>query len=309
MKALVTGGAGFIGSHLAAALAAAGWTVTVFDNLSTGKRANLAGLPVTLIEGNLVDFEALAAAAAGCDVIFHQAALVSVPRSLADPVLNHESNVTGTFQLFEAGRRAGVRRIVYASSAAIYGNNPALPAEESGAVAPMSPYGAAKYIAEVYAGAYALSYPDGPDFAGLRYMNVFGPRQDPGSPYSGVLAIFCQAALRGDPCRINGDGEQTRDFVYVADVVRANLLAAGAPLAERSAVFNIGRGEEVSLNQVVALLGDLTGRAIPVVYGPTRGGDIRHSVANIARARACLGYAPQVGIRAGLAATLDWYRQ
>ncbi|HEX9117927.1 MAG TPA: NAD-dependent epimerase/dehydratase family protein [Anaerolineae bacterium] len=309
MKALITGGAGFIGSHLAAALAADGHAVTVFDNLSTGKRENLAGLPISFIEGDLTDRGGLAAALAGCDVVFHEAALVSVPRSLAEPEQNHRDNVTGTFQLFEAARRAGVRRVVYASSAAVYGDEPALPLEEAATVAPVSPYGAAKFIAEVYAGAYARAYPDAPTFAGLRYMNVFGPRQDPSSPYSGVLSIFCRAALAGDVCHIYGDGEQTRDFVYVSDIVHANLLAAASTLPSRNAVYNIGRGEEISLNRIVALLGELTGRAIPVVHDPERAGDIRRSVANIDLARRGLGYAPRVSIRDGLRETLAWFGQ
>ncbi|MCZ7570151.1 MAG: NAD-dependent epimerase/dehydratase family protein [Ardenticatenaceae bacterium] len=308
MKVFVTGGAGFIGSHVTHALIGQGHSVTVFDNLSTGTYENLTGLPIQFIEGDLADFDAVARAVQGCEVVFHEAAMVSVPRSIAEPILNHQSNVTGTFHLFEAARRAGVRRVVYASSAAVYGDEPTLPKHEASVIAPLSPYGAAKYIAEVYATAYATAYGDRTQFVGLRYMNVFGPRQDPSSPYSGVLSIFCQAVLNGRPCRIFGDGEQTRDFVYVADVVHANLLAATVPLPDKSAVFNIGRGEQTSLNQIVAILGELVPQSVNVVYESERHGDIRHSVANISLARTCLGYMPRVSIRDGLRATLDWFR-
>ncbi|MFQ5612985.1 MAG: NAD-dependent epimerase/dehydratase family protein, partial [Anaerolineae bacterium] len=275
---------------------------------SSGKRENLAGLPVALIEGDVADYEAVARAVHGCQLVFHQAALVSVPRSIEAPDLNHRSNVNGTFNIFEAARRAGVGRVVYASSAAVYGDEPSLPKHEASPIAPLSPYGAAKYIAEVYAAIYAATY-GGPEFVGLRYMNVFGPRQDPSSPYSGVLSIFCRAALNGRTCHVYGDGEQTRDFVYISDVVQANLLAAATPLQERSAVFNIGRGQQTSLNQIIALLDELTPDPVKVVYEAERRGDIRHSVADISRARARLGYEPQVSVRDGLRATLDWLKK
>ncbi|MDQ4076258.1 MAG: SDR family oxidoreductase [Chloroflexota bacterium] len=306
MKILVTGGAGFIGSHLTAALVSQEHAVTVFDNLSTGKRANLAGLPVTFVEGDVADFDTLARAVEGCELLFHQAAMVSVPRSIDEPDLNHRSNVTGTFHVFEAARQAGVRRVVYASSAAIYGDEPTLPKRETSVIAPLTPYGAAKYMAEVYATAYAASYPE-MEFVGLRYMNVFGPRQDPSSPYSGVLSIFCQAVLNGRSCTIFGDGEQTRDFVYVSDVVQANLLAATVPLDGGAEVFNIGRGAATSLNQIVAVLDQLTLEPVKVTYAPARHGDIRHSVADISRAQTALGYSPEVTVVEGLRATLDWF--
>lgn len=309
MRVLVTGGAGFIGSHVTSALVARGHTVTVFDNLSTGKHENLTGPGVTLVEGDLADFEAVARAVADCEVVFHQAAMVSVPRSIAEPALNHQSNVTGTFHVFEAARQAGVRRVVYASSAAVYGDEPTLPKGESSAIAPLSPYGAAKYMAEVYASAYAAAYAGHMQFVGLRYMNVFGPRQDPSSPYSGVLSIFCRAVLDGGTCRVFGDGEQTRDFVYVTDVVRANLLAATVPLGERAVVFNIGRGERTSLNQIIRILDELTPEPVRVIYEAERQGDIRHSVADISLACARLGYSPQVSVRDGLRATLEWFRE
>jgi nucleoside-diphosphate-sugar epimerase len=307
MKIAVTGGAGFIGSHLTAALVEAGHSVTVFDNLSTGNADNLAGLPVSFIKGDLADFELLKQAATGCELVYHQAAMVSVPRSMAEPTLNHQSNVTGVFNLFEAARQTGVKRVVYASSAAVYGAEPSLPKTESSVIAPLSPYGAAKYMAEIYAAAYAAAYP-GLEFVGLRYMNVFGPRQDPASPYSGVLSIFCQAALRGQTCTILGDGEQTRDFVYVSDVVQANLLAGLKPLPQPVAVFNVGRGQQTSLNQIVALLSEINSTPLHYVYGIARHGDIRHSVADISLIAQVLGYNPQVSLREGLEQTLRWFQ-
>lgn len=306
MKVLVTGGAGFIGSHLTEALLVEGYDVTVFDNLSTGKRQNLAGLPVEFIEGDLADFEALQRAMAGCELVFHQAAMVSVPRSIAEPFLNHQSNVTGTFHVFEAARQAQVRRVIYASSAAVYGAEPTLPKKESSPIAPLSPYGAAKSMAELYAAAYAAVYPP-LECVGLRYMNVFGPRQDPASPYSGVLSIFCQAALNNHPCTIFGDGEQTRDFVYVTDVVQANVLAATQPLPHPVAVYNVGRGQQTSLNQIVALLGELSALPLTCHYAAKRPGDVRHSVADISLIQQDLAYVPRVTLRNGLSETLKWF--
>jgi len=308
MNALVTGGAGFIGSHLTAALLANGHTVSVFDNLSTGKQVNLAGLRVNFIKGELTDLEAVKKAVIGHDVVFHLAGMVSVPRSIAEPGLNHQINVTGTFNLFEAARLTGVRRVVYASSAAVYGAEPTLPAKEDSTVVPMSPYGAAKYIAEIYALAYAAVYPE-IEFVGLRYMNVYGPRQDPSSPYSGVLSIFCQAVLNGRTCTIFGDGQQTRDFVYVSDIVEANLLAARKPLPQRAVVFNVGCGQQTSLNQIVTLLSELGPAPLKAIYVDERPGDIRHSVADISFISQSLGFAPKVSLREGLRETLNWFKQ
>lgn len=309
MRILITGGAGFIGSHLAAALVQAGHSVRVLDNLSTGRIENLAGLHIEFIQGDLADLDTVLRAVSGCDLVFHQAAMVSVPRSMSDPILNHESNVTGTFHVFEASRRSGVKRVVYASSAAVYGDEPTLPKRENSTIAPLSPYGAAKYIAEIYAHAFAVAYKDPVSFVGLRYMNVFGPRQDPSSPYSGVLSIFCQAALEGSPCIIYGDGEQTRDFVYVSDVVRANLLAGTVSLQNSSSVFNIGCGMSTSLNQVIGILNELLPKPVEVIYEEPRPGDIRHSVADIQLAAACMGYDPQVTFRDGLKSSLEWFQR
>jgi UDP-glucose 4-epimerase len=308
MRVLVTGGAGFIGSHLVTALLEQGAEVRVLDNFSSGSRHNLDGLAVTLIEGDVADPDAVHSAAAGCDLIFHQAALVSVPRSIQEPALNQRSNVTGTFNVLEAARQAGARRLVYASSAAVYGNRPDLPNREEDPPEPITPYAAAKLSGEALAAAYSASY--GLETVGLRYMNVFGPRQDPSSPYSGVLSIFGRAALRGSTCTIYGDGEQSRDFVYVADVVQANLLAAQVPAGRlpTPAIFNVGRGRQASLNEIIEMLSELTGRPIPVTYQPERPGDIRHSLADIGRAQASLNYQPRVSIVDGLQATLAWFR-
>ena len=308
MQVLVTGGAGFIGSHLTAALVAAGHDVRVLDNLSSGKRENLAGLPVELIVGDVAAMDDVETAVAGCDLVFHQAALVSVPRSIQEPELNQRSNVTGTFNLFEAARRAGVRRVVYASSAAVYGNLPGLPKREDSPLQLITPYAAAKRIAEVMAESYRAAYDM--ELVGLRYMNVFGPRQDPSSPYSGVLSIFCRAAVAGQGVNIFGDGEQTRDFVYVADVVQANLRAATTPARRlpTNPLFNVGRGQQTSLNQIVVLLSGITTRPIPINYQSERPGDIKHSVADIRAAREMLGYTPETAVADGLQATLDWFQ-
>lgn len=307
-EVLVTGGAGFIGSHLTAALLERGHRVRVLDNLSSGRRENLAGLDVTFIEGDVADWETTRAAVEGCSLVFHEAALVSVPRSIQEPELNHRANVQGAFNVFEAARQAGVKRVVYASSAALYGNRPGLPKRESDPPDPITPYAAAKLMNEIYAAAYTAAY--GLELVGLRYMNVFGPRQDPSSPYSGVLSIFCRAALKGATCTIYGDGDQTRDFVYVADVAQANLRAAEVPFERcgAGAVFNVGRGQQTSLNQILAILGELLGRSIPTVYQDERPGDIKHSVADVGRAQAVLGFAPAVAIKDGLRATLAWFR-
>jgi nucleoside-diphosphate-sugar epimerase len=306
-RALVTGGAGFIGSHLCAALAARGAAVTVLDNFATGSRANLAGLDVRLVEGDVADLTAVETAITDCDLVFHQAALVSVPQSLENPALNQRSNVAGTFNVLEAARRAGVKRVVYASSSAVYGDGPGLPKRETDPPQPISPYGGAKQIGEQLAAMYRRVY--GLEPVGLRYMNVFGPRQDPSSPYSGVLSIFCQAVLSGAVCRVYGDGEQTRDFVYVADVVAANLLAAAAPYAvcQSLPVFNVGNGRQTSLNDVLRRLGEITGQPPPVVYEPARPGDIRHSVADTGWAAEALGFAAQVPFADGLRQTLAWF--
>lgn len=309
MRILVTGGAGFIGSHLTAALTADGAQVRVLDDFSSGQRENLAGLPVELIVGDVAEMDVVQTAVANCDLIFHQAALVSVPRSVTEPELNQHSNVTGTFNIFEAARQAGVKRIVYASSAAVYGNRPGLPKRETDPLQLITPYAAAKRTAEIMAESYNAAY--GMEIIGLRYMNVFGPRQDPSSPYSGALSIFCQAAIAGQGVTIFGDGEQTRDFVYVGDVVQANLRAAALPNGRLpdTPVFNVGRGQQTSLNQIVAMLSEITGRPIHTAYQSERPGDIKHSVADISLAQGKLGFMPETAVKEGLRLTMDWFSQ
>ena len=307
MITLVTGGAGFIGSHLAAKLVEQGHHVTILDNLSSGKSTNIADIEATFIQGDIRDFDTVYQAAANCDVIFHQAAYVSSPQSISHPQINHQINVDGTFNVFEAARQHNVKRVVYASSAAVYGNHPQLPKTESSPIQPQSPYGASKYISDVYASMYAQLYST--SFVGLRYMNVFGPRQDPHAPYAGVLSIFCQNRITNQSCTISGDGEQTRDFVYIDDIVQANLRAATANLPSKAELFNIGRGQATSLNQIISILNKLGDTHLDVCYtGKERAGDIKHSFANISKAKQQLGYNPQTDLTTGLKKTLDWLR-
>ncbi|GAB4276754.1 MAG: SDR family oxidoreductase [Candidatus Promineifilaceae bacterium] len=303
-QALVTGGAGFIGSHLVAALVKCGVRVRVLDDFSTGHSTYLAGLPVKVVRGDVADADVVNTAVSGCDTIFHLAALVSVPQSIENPTLNHQSNVTGFFNVLEAARKTAVQRVVYSSSAAVYGNLPHLPKQETSPTQPITPYAAAKLINEMQAAVYYRIY--GLQAIGLRYMNVFGPRQHPTSPYSGVLSIFCRAAVTQQNIVIYGDGTQTRDFVYVDDVVAANLAAGAVPFDPETAVFNIGRGEQTSLNQIVQLLERLTKRPLPVIYTPPRPGDIKHSAADITLAQKKLGWQPQTPLEKGLRHTLQW---
>jgi len=305
MKVLVTGGAGFIGSHLVEALVERGDEVRVLDNLSSGHRRNLAELPVEFIQGDIRDYETVRQAVDGCEWVFHQAALVSVPRSIEEPKLNHDVNVTGAFHLFEAARQAGARRLVYASSAAVYGDTPSLPAKESDPPNPITPYAAAKLMNEQMAAVYNRSY--GTQFVGLRYFNVFGPRQDPSSPYSGVLSIFCQAAIAGQGVTIYGDGQQTRDFLFVSDVVAANLAAAAMPWRAGAEVFNVGRGEATSLCEMARMMEDVGGRLLPITHAPPRPGDIRHSVAGVETAGQGLGWRAAVPLADGLRQTMAWF--
>lgn len=298
---LVTGGAGFIGSHLVEALAADGAEVRVFDNLSSGRAENLADVRgrVDLIVGDIRSPEQLAAAMGGVGTVVHLAALVSVADSVERPAENYEINVQGTVNVLEAARAAGARRVVLASSAAVYGNDPALPKREDMPPAPASPYAAAKladeYIARVHAELYGL------ETVSLRFFNVYGPRQDPSSPYSGVISRFTDALARGEAPRVFGDGLQTRDFVYVRDVAEAIRLAATSPQVGRGEVLNVGTGRASSLMDVLAALTPLAGRAAPPVFEPPRPGDVRHSVADISRIRERLGFVPTVALADGLA--------
>jgi len=312
---LVTGGAGFIGSHLTTALIGRGDRVRVLDDLSSGSRANLehlepgrpgSGAPVELWEAGLEDEERLRGAARGADGVFHEAAQVSVPASLEDPVGSYRINVMGTLGTLEAARAEGVGRFVFASSSAIYGDSQELPKRESMPPMPLSPYASGKHAGEELLEVWSRAF--GMRTVALRYFNVFGPRQADDSPYSGVIAIFARRLLAGSEVRIHGDGEQTRDFVYVDNVVRANLLAMDAAGTEPGEVFNVGTEESVSLNQLYEHMRGVVGSSRAAVHGPPRPGDVRHSLSSCARIRERLGYRPEVGWREGLAATLEWYR-
>jgi UDP-glucose 4-epimerase len=304
---LVTGGAGFIGSHLVEALAA-GRPVRVLDDFDTGQRSNLAGIrPAPEIqEGDVSDPAAVARAVAGAGVVFHLAALASVQRSLDDPVRTHQVCDTGTLHVLDAARRAGVRRVVYAASASAYGIPTGEVQTEDEPVRPLSPYAAAKLAGEYHAESFTASF--GLETVRLRFFNIFGPRQRADSPYSGVIALFVHALLAGRTPRVHGDGLQSRDFTYVADVVQALTRAADTPgVAGR--VYNVGTGRGTSILELVAVLNRLLGTDRQPEHGPPRAGDIRHSRADISRARRDLGYEPAVSLEEGLGHTLRWYRE
>jgi nucleoside-diphosphate-sugar epimerase len=307
-KYLVTGAAGFIGRSIAAALLKRGETVRGIDNFITGKRANLARLEaMEFVEGDLTDPEQCARACQGVDVVFHEAALASVPRSVTDPAGTNLHCVTATLNLLIAARAAGVRRVVYAGSSSAYGDTPTLPKHEEMLPNPISPYAVAKLAGEHYMRAFAKVY--GLETVVLRYFNVFGPFQDPTSHYSGVLAVFCRRMLSGQQPTIFGDGEQSRDFTYIDNVVHANLLAAGAP-AEKVAgeMMNVATGSRCTLNETFRILRELTGYEGEPAYAALRSGDIRDSLADIRRAGELLGYSPIVDFREGLRRTVEWYR-
>jgi nucleoside-diphosphate-sugar epimerase len=296
---LVTGGAGFIGSHIVEALLRSSHQVRVLDNFSTGKRQNLPDTHshLEILEGNICDVETLSGAMTGVNGVFHEAALVSVPESVEHPELSFEINAKGTFHVFEAARNAGVRRVVYASSAAVYGESASLPLSETLVPHPVSPYGLDKLYGEQLGRLYSALY--GQEIIPLRYFNVFGPRQDPRSPYSGVISIFANCLSAGKAPTIFGDGEQTRDFVYVADVVDANLKAMFGAYKGFN-VFNVACGRQTSLNQLFAELQKLTQSSIAPNYAPPRAGDIHHSLADISSIRRELGYAPAFTLSEGL---------
>jgi nucleoside-diphosphate-sugar epimerase len=306
---LVTGAAGFIGRSIAAALLERGDSVRGIDSFITGKRGNLAGLEaMEFLEGDLADPAVCAKACADIEVVFHEAALASVPRSVADPVATNRNCVDATLNLLVAARAAGVRRVVYAGSSSAYGDTPTLPKHEAMASSPISPYAVAKLAGENYMCSFARVY--GLETVTLRYFNVFGPYQDPTSHYSGVLAIFCRKMLAGEQPTVYGDGEQSRDFTFIANVVAANLLAAEAPAEKVSGQFmNVATGSAVTLNQTFNILCELTGYKGNPAYAEPRSGDIRHSLADISLARNLLGYEPKVDFREGLSRTVDWYRQ
>jgi UDP-glucose 4-epimerase len=307
-KYLVTGAAGFIGRSIAAALLARGETVRGIDSLITGKRSNLVGLEaMEFIECDLAVPAACSKACAGVEVVFHEAALASVPRSVADPVATNVNCVDATLNLLVAARDAGVRRVVYAASSSVYGDTPVLPKHEQMLPNPITPYAVAKLAGEHYLSCFTRVY--GLETVALRYFNVFGPYQDPTSHYSGVLAIFCRRMLAKEQITIYGDGEQSRDFTYIDNVVRANLLAATAPAEKVSGrMMNLATGSRITLNETVAILRELTGYSGKPAYEPARPGDIRDSQADIRLAGELIGYAPIVDFREGLRRTVEWYR-
>ncbi len=304
---LVTGGAGFIGSHLAAALVDRGDEVRVLDNFSTGHRKNLAEIldRIEVIKGDVQDVATVAKAVQGVDCVFHQAALASVPRSVERPLDTNGACVTGTVNVLNEARRAGVRRVVYAGSSSAYGDQPHAAKREDQLPQPLSPYAAAKLAGELYCQAFHRTY--GLETVTIRYFNVFGPRQDPDSPYSAVIPIFITRLLAGEPPVIYGDGQQSRDFTYVDNVVAGNLLAADAPrVAGRT--LNVANGRATTLLQLMDLLKKLLHVEIEPAFEPPRPGDVRESLADITEARKLLGYEPQVNFEEGLQRSIDYYR-
>jgi UDP-glucose 4-epimerase len=307
---LVTGGAGFIGSHLTARLLADGARVRILDNFNTGSLANLPfaaahASALEIIRGDIRDLATVERAAAGVAAIFHQAAMRSVPRSVADPLGANENNVAGTLHVFEAARRAGVRRVVYASSSSVYGDRPELPKREDQPPAPVSPYAVSKAAGEQYGLVWHRLY--GVETVGLRYFNVFGPRQDPTSDYAQVIPRFILRSLRGESLEVHGDGRQSRDFNYIDNVVDANLLAARAPDVGGE-VFNVGCGERVSLLEIVERLEKILGRPVARHHTASRPGDVLHTLADVSKGKRLLGYVPQLGFDEGLARTVEYFR-
>ena len=303
---LVTGGAGFIGSHLAEELVRRGHRVHVVDSLITGKRRNLAHIPgVEFLEGDLAEPGVAERAVRGVDYVLHQAAIPSVPRSVKDPVASHRANVDASLNLLVAARDGGVKRLVYAGSSSAYGNTPTLPKREDMPPNPLSPYALQKLVAEQYCQMFTALY--GLETVTIRYFNVFGPRQDPGSPYSGVISLFAAALLEGRQPTIYGDGEQTRDFTYVANVVDGVLRAVEAPGAAGE-VINVATGGRISLNELLLAMNRIIDSHLGAVYKESRAGDVHDSQADISKAKKLLGYVPIVPLEEGLKHTLDWCR-
>jgi len=303
---LVTGGAGFIGSHLSEALIGRGHRVRVADNLSTGKRRNLEHLPgVEFLEGDLADFSFATRAVAGMDYVLHQAAIPSVPRSVNDPITSNRANVDATLNVLVAARDAGVKRLVFAGSSSEYGNAPTLPKHEDMPPSALSPYALQKVMGTEYCRLFTQLY--GFETVVIRYFNVFGPRQDPSSPYSGVISVFSTALIEGRRPTIYGDGEQTRDFTYVANVVDGVLRACEAPKAPGEAI-NVACGTRISLNELLRVMNTIVGTSIEPIYKEERAGDVKDSQADIRKAAALLGYKPSVALEQGLRHTLDWCR-
>jgi nucleoside-diphosphate-sugar epimerase len=307
---LITGIAGFIGSSIARAVLAQGDEVRGIDNLSTGNRENIAEIvnKIDFREADILDLESVKAACAGVDYVFHEAAIPSVPKSVLDPLGNNRANVDGTVNVLVAARDAKVKRVVYAASSSAYGDTPTLPKREDMLPNPISPYAVAKLASEYYMTSFYRCY--GLETVCLRYFNIFGPRQDPTSPYSGVLSKFTTQMLAGETPTIFGDGEQSRDFTYIDNAVSANLLACKAPAtAAAGQVFNVATGTRYSLNQTFAILKNLTGYSGDVKYGPERAGDVKHSLADLSRTEAALGYRVKVSFEEGLQKTIEWYRE
>jgi UDP-glucose 4-epimerase len=305
---LVTGAAGFIGRSIAAKLLACGKKVRGIDNFVTGKHENLLGLEaMDFIEADINDAAAVAEACRGVECIFHEAAIPSVPRSIDDPVTSNHAGVSGTVQLLVAAKDAKVRRVVYAGSSSVYGNTPTLPKQEQMQPSPISPYAVSKLAGELYMQSFARVY--GMETVVIRYFNVFGPFQDPTSHYSGILAIFTMKMLAGETPTIYGDGEQSRDFTFIQNVVHGNLLASEAP-AERVSgkVFNVATGNRVTLNQTAEILRRATGYTGEIRYAAERSGDVKHSLADISRAKECFGYEPLVNFSEGIERTVAWYK-
>src|SRR5881275_1481847 len=306
---LITGVAGFIGSSLARGVLAQGDQVRGIDNLSTGKRENVAEISeqIDFREADLLDFDGLHQACRGVDYVFHEAAIPSVPKSVLDPLGSNRANVDGTVHLLIAAKDAKVKRVVYAASSSAYGDTPTLPKREDMSPNPISPYAVAKLASEYYMTSFYRCY--GLETVCLRYFNIFGPRQDPGSPYSGVLAKFITQMLAGEEPTILGDGKQSRDFTYIDNTVEANLLAAQAPASQAAGqVFNVATGTRVDLNETFQTLKKIIGFKGEVSYGPERAGDVKHSLADLSRTEKHLGYKPKINFEEGLRRTVDWYR-
>lgn len=308
-KALITGGAGFIGSHLSKRLVRDGWKITIVDNLSTGDKKNIADIlkdkNVTFLKFDINDTKKLTKAMKGIPVVFHLAAVPSVPRSIAKPLDSHRANIDGTFSVLMAARDAKVKRVVYSASSSAYGETPTLPKHEDMPPAPISPYGLQKWVGEKYTLLFDKYF--GVEGVALRYFNIYGPHQNPDSPYSAAIPKFIRAMQSGKAATIHGDGTSTRDFTYIDDAVEANVLAATVHDA-RGHLFNVARGEQVSINELVKTINQVLGTSIAPIHGPGRAGDIQHSLADISKARSILGYDPKISLNEGVRRTVESMR-